>query len=134
MNVDEFAAYTEHWADEAPNLPAISVTSVSGPDRTLVLGSTRSGDTVHVYKHDGRLHAVFYRPDGKCINSVSGTDLPLVACVPDGYAFPERCDVSFAHMLRHRGFVLCFAAFDEAAADRSTPFAGKLISETSRLV
>lgn len=145
MTPEDLQAYRHE--DIAPEIVTVSIADVDGPDRTLVYGYSRAYDaqnnesthTVHVYKADGELHVVHYRNNfdrvtGKdcaptIIHAASGVEVLASECVPQKRAYPERCDVAFARLLRNRGNELCFTTFGGAGANSEGIFAGLLISE-----
>lgn len=136
MNGDEYAAYRAET--KAFDGPVVRVADVPGPDRTLVYGYSRefhshfseSAHTVHVYKASGELHVVHYGREGERIFAASGAEVKVSDCLPLKRAYPERCDVGFARLVRALGQPLSFTNFDAARSARSGPFHGLLISET----
>lgn len=137
MNLTEFETYQNEHA--TPAKPTISVAEVPGADRTLVYGFGRTYDadynehthTVHVYKADGLLHVHRYDRHGTRVEALSGTEVPAEVCVPAKRAYPERCDLDFARLLRGRGHALCFTRFDEGRAAMPGPFHGLMVEETT---
>lgn len=140
MDAHEYRTYLD--TKPAPREPVIGIVDVPGPDRTLVYGYSRTYDTdgnesthtVHVYKQDNMLHAVFYRHDGERVMAVSERFLPVSLCAPKKRAYPERCDLSFARVMRARGETLSFTNFDETRKRGDGPFYGLLIDETTEPV
>lgn len=140
MTPDDLAAYHNETID--PEDAIVAVDEVDGPDRTLVYGYSRAYDadhnetthTVHLYKADGELHLVHYRNSGgnpTIIKTFSGHQLLAKDCVPQKRAYPERCDLDFARLLRARGTELCFTTFGAAGAHSEGIFAGLLIHTTN---
>lgn len=147
MTPEDLQAYRNE--DVAPEIITVSIADVAGPDRTLVYGYSRAYDaehnetthTVHVYKAEGQLHIFHYRNnrdrvtgaaiDPTVIYAVSGVEVLASECVPQKRAYPERCDLDFARLLRLRGNALCFTTFGGAGSASEGIFAGLLIPETT---
>lgn len=138
MNENDYAAYkSEATPTDAPVV--IHVGEVPGDDRTLVYGYSRTYDaehnesthTVHAYKRDGALHVVFYDHNGERVYAVSGASVAVEDFIPHKRAYPERCDVGFARLLRERGYPLNFTTFGAVGAFALGLFAGRLIEDTT---
>lgn len=138
MNENDFATYkTEGTPAATPVL--IHADEVPGDDRTLVYGYSRAYDadfnestyTVHAYKRDGELHVVFYNYEGTRIHAASGRSLPIEDFIPQKRAYPERCDLGFARLLRAKGHPLCFTTFGGAGSNSEGTFAGRFIEDTT---
>lgn len=130
MNLNELATVK---AFQRPD-PTISVTDLTGPDRTLVYGyEVGTHITVHVYLKDGEIHRLRYNAGHpgspiEVIDHIHGESLPAIELRPSKRAYPERTDAEFATLMIMADERLTFTKFDDErwAATTGLAFHGSI--------
>lgn len=116
MRFDEFTAYDAEYSTVNDGL--LHEDDLTGPDRTLALGTDANGALVHVYKYRRSLHVVTYvAHPSRLVSHTEGTSLPMVVLRPSGFACPEYTDREFAVKMARRYMHLTFKAFDHDAPE-----------------
>lgn len=128
MNKSEYETYCVEGRKDPVHV--IDMSEVPGEDRTLVYGYTTQRNTFHVYKADGQLHVLIYDQDNRKVWYEADTSIQSERCVPDKRAYPERCDLGFARLMRERDCALPFTGFDSERTFLGQQFAGLLLDET----